>query len=187
MNASVRNVAEFCQMSFIVEDLQKAMLHYTEVFGAGPWNFFDRVPVRDLLYRGKSTPLNIHLALTYVGDMQVELIQQIDDLPSVYLEVVETRGYGLHHCGVATKNFDQELARYQALGYECVSSAVTMFETRAAYLDSRRDLPYMIELVELNTALVEAFDEMRRTSITWDGSRPVRAVDLSAWVSTNGS
>jgi hypothetical protein len=119
--------------------------------------------------------------------MQVELIQQTDDLPSVYMEVVATRGYGLHHCGVATRNFDAELARYQALGYECVSSAVTMFETRAAYLDSRRDLPYMIELVELNTALVEAFEEMRQTSITWDGSRPVRAVDLSAWDSTSGS
>jgi hypothetical protein len=187
MNASVRTVAQFCQMSFIVQDLQKAMQRYTEIFGAGPWNFFDRVPVRDLLYRGKSTPLNIHLALTYVGDMQVELIQQIDDLPSVYLEIVETRGYGLHHCGVATKNFDAELARYQALGYDCASSAVTMFGSRAAYLDSRRDLPYMIELVELNTPLEEAFDQMRQTSITWDGARPVRAVDLSGWDSTEGS
>ena len=116
MSASVRTVAEFRQMSFIVQDLQKAMQNYTDVFGAGPWSVFDRVPVRDLLYRGKPAPLNIHLALTYVGDMQIELIQQLDDLPSVYLEVIETRGYGLHHCGVATQNFDAELARYQALG-----------------------------------------------------------------------
>jgi len=187
MNASVKNVAEFCQMAFIVQDLQKAMLHHTEIFGAGPWHVFDRVPVRDLLYRGKPTPVNLHLAVTYVGDMQLELIQQTDDLPSVYTEVIEARGYGLHHCGVATRNFDAELARYQALGYECVSSAVTLFDTRAAYLDSGRDLPYMIELVELNTALVEAFDGMRQTSITWDGSRPVRAVDLSGWDSANGS
>ena len=174
-------------MAFIVKDLPQAMQRYTDIFGAGPWNFFDRVPVRDLLYRGKPTPVNIHLAVTYAGDMQIELIQQIDDLPSVYLEVVETRGYGLHHCGVATQNFDAELARYQALGYECASSAVTIFGTRAAYLDSRRDLPYMIELVELNAALEEAFGQMRQTSITWDGERPVRAVDLSAWDSTKGS
>jgi 4-hydroxyphenylpyruvate dioxygenase-like putative hemolysin len=187
MNASERNVVKICQMAFIVEDLSQAMRHYTEVLGAGPWNVFDRVPVRDLMYHGKPAQINLHLAMSYLGDMQIELIQQTDNRPSVYMEVVAMRGYGLHHCGVATRNFDAELARYQALGFECVSSAVTMFETRAAYLDSHRDLPYLIELVELNTALEEAFGEMRRTSITWDGSQPVRPVDLSAWDSSNGS
>lgn len=172
-----------CQMAFVVQDIQKSMQQYTDIFGAGPWSFFDKVPVRDHLYRGKPAPLNANLAVTYAGDMQIELIQQTDDLPSVYLEIVNAHGYGLHHCGVVTRNFDADLARYKALGHEVAGSAVTIFDTRAVYLASP-DLPHMIELVETNPPFEAAFDEMRRTSMTWDGSQPVRAVDLSAWNST---
>ena len=58
----------------------------------------------------------------FAGHMLYELIQPADDLPSVFREVVEQRGYGFHHFGYATPAYDEAVANMHAHGYETVAS-----------------------------------------------------------------
>ena len=58
----------------------------------------DRVPIEDFRYRGEPSPLEVSIALANSGALQIELIQQRNDAPSMYRDFLsrESRG-GLHH------------------------------------------------------------------------------------------
>jgi hypothetical protein len=42
------------------------------------------------------------------------------------------------------------------------------------YMNTTRDLPGMVELIELGTSFDEVFSRFYRTTIGWDGKEPVR-------------
>jgi hypothetical protein len=44
----------------------------------------------------------------FAGHMQIELIQPLDDHPSVYRETIEARGHGFHHFGIACADVDAD-------------------------------------------------------------------------------
>lgn len=50
--------------------------------------------------------------------MQIELIGLRDDRPSVYKELVDSTGYGFQHFGVAARDFEGQVRRMRAQGYE---------------------------------------------------------------------
>jgi hypothetical protein len=83
--------------------------------------------------------------------MTYELVQLADDAPSVYRDVVDDRGYGFHHFGYGTPDFDKAVAAMHAEGYQAVSSLETP-ELRLAIFDTRDVLPGMTELIEVKEA-----------------------------------
>ena len=113
--------------------------------------------------------------MSFAGHMNVELIQQLNSAPSVYRETIERRGYGFHHFGVATSDFDQDVARYQASGAELAFLLGVPSGSRVAYMDTTAALPGMTELIELGPGFEPTFNRFYRASIGWDGSDPVRS------------
>jgi len=71
------------QMGFVVRDIDKAMRHWIEVCGVGPWFVAEKLPLDGFWY--KEQPYDIHLtvALANSGDVQLELIEQRDATPSM--------------------------------------------------------------------------------------------------------
>ena len=104
----------------------------------------------------------------------VELIEQHDDAPSVFNERDGDGRYGFHHWGLYTRTFDDDLARYAALGYEEAYSDRLPTGSRVLYLDATRDFPGMIELLEHSDAQERFYTEMYRAAVGWDGSDPIR-------------
>jgi hypothetical protein len=104
----------------------------------------------------------------------IELIEQHDDLPSVYHEGPRPRTYGFHHWAIMTATFDADVARYTALGYEEAFADLLPSRARVVYLDARRDLPGMLELVEHNEAQERFYTSIYELSLNWDGSDPIR-------------
>jgi catechol 2,3-dioxygenase-like lactoylglutathione lyase family enzyme len=86
------------QVGIVVEDMDKALKNYTEIFGAGPWDIYEFGPpeMREPMYRGKPSEWSALLALTWVGDRHVELIKPIKG-PNVYFDFLEKHGEGIHH------------------------------------------------------------------------------------------
>ena len=81
------------QVSVVVEDLQKSMERYWDLFGIGPWEVFTFQPP-DLTHpaiRGKSKPYTMKLALAQIGSMAFELIQPLTG-PSIYQEFLDRKG-----------------------------------------------------------------------------------------------
>jgi hypothetical protein len=112
--------------------------------------------------------------MSFAGHMMIELLQEHRPVPSVYRETIERRGYGFHHWGIASKDFDADLARYQSRGYETAFHARVPTGGRVAYIDTTRDLPGMVELIELGADFDEVFGRFHRAAIDWDGGEPVR-------------
>ena len=162
------------QISFIVEDLRKAMTQFTERLNAGPWFMRERSSFAKQTYRGQPTSLEVSLAMAYAGGTLVELIQQHNDVPSVYREVAERRGYGFHHWGVASDRFDETVAGYLAQGYEVGFEAEPVPGVHVAYIDTTAHLPGMIEVIEMTPQVEAMFASYYQASLGWDGSNPVR-------------
>ena len=163
------------QMAYVVEDIHRAMDMWVKKLNVGPWFLIDSFTGVDPRYRGKPADNEIMLAMSFAGHMNVELIQEKTTKPSVYRETIEKRGYGFHHWGVATKDFDRSVAEYQASGYELAFLAGVPTGGRVAYMDTTRDLPGMVEFIELGAAFDEVFGRFHAATIGWDGKDPVRA------------
>lgn len=162
------------QVAYFVEDIPQSMKDFTARLQVGPWYVTQPFTPREARYRGRPTEVNLTLAIGFAGHMSFELIQQHNDAPSVYLETVRNHGYGFHHWAVPTSAFDHEVERYRSLGYEAAFTDRTPHGYRIAYMDTTRDLPGMIELVEFTDSMEERYTKMYHASVGWDGSDPIR-------------
>jgi hypothetical protein len=165
-----------CQIAYIVEDLDAALKHWVEVLGIGPFFLIDSSIIENPRYRGQPTDLDLTAALSYSGSMCVEVIQQSNDSPSVYREIMDKRGPGFHHWGVLTGHFDDAISQYERKGYPLAFSGKVTIGGRFAYMDSYNDLNGMVELIELTPVVSELFEGLEAAAREWDGKDPVRRV-----------
>jgi hypothetical protein len=162
------------QFAYSVRDIESEILRYAEALRVGPW--FVRGPFvpPEGRYRGQPTTPTFTVARAFAGHAMVELIEQHDDSPSVYNENGGQRRYGFHHWALLTATFDEDVARYAALGYDEAFADRLPSGSRVVYVDSTRDLPGMIELVEHTDAQERVYTDMYRAGIGWDGADPIR-------------
>jgi hypothetical protein len=162
------------QFAYHVEDAQKSMRDYIERLGVGPWFVAGPFTPTAAKYRGKKTDITVTLCFAYSGHMQIELIQQHSRGESVFTEAVRARGYGFHHWGVASRDYEADVARYQKQGFEIAYYDEAPMGMRVAYMDTTAMLPGMVELIEANTALDQFFTDLYSKSQGWDGRDPIR-------------
>jgi hypothetical protein len=162
------------QFAYVVPDIERAMADYVDRLAVGPWFLRARFRPPRGRYRGQPTSPTFSLARAFAGHAMLELIEQHDDAPSVYHEGTGPRRYGFHHWGVMTGAFDEDVARYLALGYEEAFSDELPSGSRVAYMDATADLPGMIELIEHSEAQERVYAQMYEAAIEWDGRGPVR-------------
>lgn len=109
------------QLGFVVRDLDAAVRHWTQVLGVGPFLFLDRGtgrPPNPSVFRGRQTVVELRLAFGFLGDVQVELIQQVNDAPSPYREFLKQGREGLQHLGYWVHDHAGARQRLEAAGYE---------------------------------------------------------------------
>jgi hypothetical protein len=116
----------------------------------------------------------VSLARAFSGHVMVELIQQHDDTPSVFHEGPGPRRYGFHHWAVRTKDFDADLACYLDVGYAEAFSDRLPSGSRVVCVDSTRDLPGMLELIEHTEAQEHFYADIHTAAVGWDGRDPIR-------------
>ena len=83
------------QNGYVVRDIERAMRHWTETLGVGPFFYIEKVPVRNFRYRGAPSDLDMSVALANTGALQIELIQQRNDAPSMYRDFLARGPEGL--------------------------------------------------------------------------------------------
>jgi methylmalonyl-CoA/ethylmalonyl-CoA epimerase len=92
------------QIGIIVNDLEKAIKHYEEFLGFGPWKILAFGPdlFPKMLVDGKPGMLEIRCAFCQCFGMEMELIQPVSD--SVYKTWLQEHGPGLHHIAFKTRD-----------------------------------------------------------------------------------
>ncbi|WP_082686571.1 VOC family protein [Mycobacterium sp. IS-3022] len=84
------------QIGYVVTEIDRAIERWLEL-GVGPW-FVMRNLSLAARYRGAPCEITQSLALSNSGDMQLELIQQQSEAPSIFTEFLDASGMALSGC-----------------------------------------------------------------------------------------
>ena len=163
------------QTAFIVPDLPSAIRHWVADMGAGPFFVLPNLLVPGQTYRGAASTADVTLAMGFAGHMMIELIQPLDDNPSVYRETIDLRGYGYHHVGIACQDVEEVSRDYRQRGYVEAYRAAVPTGGEVVYLDNGSGAATgFIELLPVTPGMDETFTRFWEASRQWDGRDPIR-------------
>lgn len=142
---------KICQIGFLTSDLKRSMDQWIEKYHVGPWRVStmnnESCTGNGFLVDGalREEPFQYFIAISYVGDMQVELIQP-DFGPTIYQKFIDEHGEGIHHFKevIAPENWDANLKEYHKRGMP-VTMQGQYGLAKYAYVDSERFLDFQLE------------------------------------------
>jgi Glyoxalase/Bleomycin resistance protein/Dioxygenase superfamily len=164
------------QVGYVVRDLDAAIASWLAL-GVGPW-FVMRDLTQTSTYRGSPCTVPFSLAFSNSGDMQLELIHQEDDTPSIYTEYLDSGQTGAHQLAWWTPDFEATIAEIEAAGYPLVWSGGDADSVRYAYFEPGPGPAAIIEIMELNESTIGMGELVRAAAADWDGSDPIRTLGL---------
>ena len=171
-----RMFGQIAQIGYVVEDIEASMRHWIR-HGVGPWFYIERVQTDYFRHRGADSPLEMSVALANSGDVQLELIQQRNDAPSMYREFLDSGRRGAQHIAYWTADFQDLYDRALAAGYTvCQEGQIGGEQGRFAYFDTEHDQGTVIEISDISGPKGQMFAYIREQAATWDGADPIRRV-----------
>ncbi len=166
-----------CQNGYVVRDIAAAMKHWTDVLGVGPWFYIEDVKTDWFTCRGVASDVKMSIALANSGDLQIELIQQRNDAPSMYQEFLNAGHEGLQHMSYWSTDYQALYDRALSLGYAVGHEGQIGGEQgRFAYFDTQSHPGTIVEISDISGAKGKFFAHIRKVAAGWDGSDPVRIV-----------
>ena len=165
------------QNGYVVSDIQTAMDHWIKVMGVGPWYYIDRVKTDYFRHRGRDSGIEMSIALANSGNLQIELIQQRNDAPSMYREFLAAGREGLQHMSFWTTDYQALYDRALTLGYKVGHEGQIGGEKgRFAYFDTEIHPGTVIEISDISGGKGRFFERIRQAAADWDGADPIRLV-----------
>ena len=164
-----------CQNGYVVRDIAAAMKHWSEVLGVGPWFYIEDVKTDWFTHRGVPSDVKMSIALANSGDLQIELIQQRNDAPSMYKEFLDAGFEGLQHMSYWTHDYQALYDRALSLGYVVGHEGQIGGERgRFAYFDTQTHPGTVVEISDISGTKGRTFAHIRKLAEGWDGSEPIR-------------
>jgi 4-hydroxyphenylpyruvate dioxygenase-like putative hemolysin len=133
-----------------VKDLDSAVENWSGMYCAGPWILmeFNHENLKQIRSDGKSHQAAFHfrIAASYIGEMQIELIEANETMP-MYQEFLEQTGGGLHHFKerIPDEKMEDTLAEYERNGCRVIFGGkfhnITFY-----YIDTKEKLGFNLEI-----------------------------------------
>jgi len=165
------------QNGYVVKDIEAAMEHWTSKLGVGPFFYVETAPIEDFRYDGRPSDCRCSIALANSGELQIELIQQRNDAPSMYKDFLDAGREGLQHVAYWTESMDEALDKAEALGYRIGQSGTVGENGRFVYYATEAHPGTVVELSEVSGRKGEIFKAIRDAAVDWDGSNPIVRID----------
>lgn len=163
------------QLAFVPRDFDAAVNFWTRTIGAGPFYLREHIQADTFAYRGDSTPIDFDAAIGYWGDLQIELIRQHDDTPSIFRNSPYAHRDGLHHVCIAVDDMTRARSVCASLDADVLQEAT--FRGGAAeivYVDTGGGPGTLVELWRGDDAGRAYFARARDVHRSWDGNDPLR-------------
>jgi len=171
-----RIFGQIAQIGYVVTDIEASMQQWIR-HGVGPWFYIERVQTDYFRHRSVDSPVQMSIALANSGDVQIELIQQRNDAPSMYREFLDSGRSGAQHVAYWTTDFEDLYQRALAAGYTVGHEGQIGGERgRFAYLDTEHDQGTVIEISDISGAKGQMFAYIREQAAAWDGTDPIRRI-----------
>ncbi|MDB6063379.1 MAG: methylmalonyl-CoA mutase [Verrucomicrobiaceae bacterium] len=160
-----QSIIEVCH---VVNDMDAALNYWINVIGAGPFFIGDMELTENQTYRGKPAEVSIQVAFGFSGGLLIELVKPLRAVPSIFSEVLDSRGPGFHHVMLRV-DYDEGFKRLSDAGYEVASHGTLPSGERCTLFDTQRDSNGFVELMEMSPLIARQFGNMERAHLEWDG------------------
>jgi hypothetical protein len=169
-----RIFGEMRQIGIVVRDIEKAMRHWVEVCGVGPWFYAERLPLDGYRYKGRAYDLpHLSIALANSGQIQLELIQQRCTTPSLYQDFLKAGHEGMQHWSSWPVDYRQIRDKALQSGWQIGQEGDTPRGPFIYFLNEGHP-GTVIEMAELTPTRRRIFDAVRAAAEGWDGRDPIR-------------
>lgn len=170
----MQEIGKLFQISYVVDDLEKAARNWVELTGDGPMFIGEHFPIIDPRYRGQPTDVDLSLGLGFSDGICVEYVYQHNDVPSVYKELGGKKPIDFHHWAFMTEDFGASIDAWKKKGCEVCFEGDVEAGARFVYMDAVSKLGGMVELMEVNQKVLDLFGFLENAARDWDGTDPVR-------------
>ena len=161
------------QIAYAVSDIYKGIDKWISDFGAGPFFIAEHIPIKNVIYRGHPSELDITVAYGQWGDIMIELVQDNGEGPSIIRDLYPPQKSGLHHLAYFVNDMDLVSAKLVEEGYVLAMSGQAG-ENRFQFFDAISEMGHFLEIYEPIESLKSLYERVRIASINWDGSDPLR-------------
>jgi len=161
------------QNGYVVRDLERAIDAWLQV-GVGPWLLLPHLKQANSVYRGQPTEPVVSIAFANSGELQLELIVQEDDEPSIYREFLDAGGEGFHHLAWWVEDFDAVARAAHGAAWPLVHFGDGGGMAKFAYYDPGGVTSTVVEVMELTDATRWLVSTVQAAALDWDGADPVR-------------
>ena len=161
------------QIAYAVSDIYKGIDKWISDFGAGPFFIAEHIPIKNVIYRGHPSELDITVAYGQWGEIMIELVQDNGEGPSIIRDLYPPQKSGLHHLAYFVNDMDLVSAKLVEEGYDLAMSGQAG-ENRFQFFDAISEMGHFLEIYEPIESLKSLYERVRIASINWDGSDPLR-------------
>ena len=171
---SLAQLGPVMQLSYCPADYDAALAHWIGL-GAGPFFEMHHVQLENIRFNGQPSDIDFSMALGYYGDIQIELIRQHNDAPSMYTEWRAAGREGVQHMCVLVDDIVDTRRRVALAGATVVQEGELPGGAGAViYVDTGGGPGTVIEYLQIGAAGHAGFAMMRAAHKDWDGSEPIR-------------
>ncbi|MDB4873037.1 MAG: hypothetical protein JWL97_4041 [Gemmatimonadales bacterium] len=181
IDTSISTRETFRQVAYVTrpEAFDAAVQYWIDAMAVGPF-YVGHFQLGNQTFRGVPTAGSCTVALSFHGDVQVEIIKPTNDAPSPYTDLMDRAATvpvaGLfHHYLVDTPDYDQTCDRLLGAGAREGLRATLSDGRRMTYLDATATLGCYIEVIEAGPKGVLVSNQMREECAAWDGTDPLRS------------
>ena len=145
--------SDLLQIGIVVKDLDASVEFYENVLGIGPFDRKFTLSNEQFYYKGELADQRMKIAMTYFGNIIIELIEYLDG-KSVHAEFLEEKGEGVDHICFRVEDLDAKLDECRKRGlnvleYNSPAMAAEKKSRAFAYVDSDRFGGLKIEMIQL--------------------------------------
>lgn len=171
---SIRDLGPIMQNAYVPTDFDAALDFWVKTMGVGPFFMLEHVAMENVQYCGQPADIDFSVAIAYWGDVQIELIKQHNDAPSIYKSWVDAGRSGLHHVCLITPDMAHARAVCAKAGAEVMQSGALPGGAEVIYVDTGGGPGTMVEILQPAPGTEALFGMIRDAAKGWDGTDPVR-------------
>lgn len=154
------------QIAWVTSDLDVTETALTGLLGARKWVRIPEVHFAPdtCTYRGEPADFVASISLSYLGDMQLELIEPVRG-ENIYSEFLRNHGPGLHHICMdaeSLEQFDAALAKAGDHGAEVVQQGVMPGGIHFAYVSAPQAGVPFVEIAYLSPEIKAFYDYIKQ-------------------------
>jgi hypothetical protein len=175
--ASGRNILRsrpISHVSYAVNNLEKAVEHWTTVLGAGPFFVVDKVGFDEISFNGGPCVWEHSAAFGQWGSISVELQENRRTEPAAFTRLVLPGPLPVvNHVAYLSETPEEDSRELAAAGHRLFLHA-RFGGIEMRFHDTTAAIGHPVEIHRDSAALRSNFSRIAAAALNWDGSNPLR-------------